>query len=82
MHSIGLCVFRKGFELTLEREYDVPNLGTPARFLQFRERPATAVGDPHLGDLLVGYGIIRIDIFRPNDAGDVNAGVKIHQRPE
>ncbi|ENN84074.1 hypothetical protein RHSP_71778 [Rhizobium freirei PRF 81] len=78
------CTFA-GIALTIrcrrrsERRQQVDRLLASRRLLYFGQATASAVGDARLGDLVVGNGVLRGDILRPHDTGDVeNADFLIH----
>jgi len=52
-----LVMFRLGFR-RLEREQDIPHFHAPAGFLQIAERATAAIGNPHLGNAVIGNGIV------------------------
>ena len=54
----------------LERQYDVHELLAVTRLLNIGDLAAAAVGDPGLGDLAGIDGVVALDVFGTDDAGD------------
>jgi hypothetical protein len=58
-------------EQSSERHDDIEDLLAVARLLDVADLAASAVGNPGLGNFFIADRICRVDVFRPDHAGEL-----------